>query len=217
MAAPVQAGYPWHPSTDRLVRSALNHIAQSQLIGVLMTGMGNDGAEAMALMHEQGGRTIAEAEENCRRVGHARGTYQSRRRRLCCTPSQDSGSIEGASGLMPLIRKPSAPTTGIEPDFETIAENLLKGADDERWSAARSAAEVPNGISVLAAALSKESVPRVCEAIYTALAKIGTPESAAVVLPHLRSDDAARRTGALDALRAMPLSREPTPSASSKR
>jgi two-component system, chemotaxis family, protein-glutamate methylesterase/glutaminase len=63
MSAPAQSGYPWHPSTDRLVRSALNHLAASQLIGVLMTGMGNDGAEAMALVHAQGGRTIAEAEE----------------------------------------------------------------------------------------------------------------------------------------------------------
>ncbi|MBA3541690.1 MAG: chemotaxis-specific protein-glutamate methyltransferase CheB [Deltaproteobacteria bacterium] len=63
MAAPAQADYPWHPSTDRLVRTALNHMAPSQLIGVLMTGMGNDGAEAMALVHAGGGRTIAEAEE----------------------------------------------------------------------------------------------------------------------------------------------------------
>jgi two-component system chemotaxis response regulator CheB len=63
MAAPVQADYPWHPSTDRLVRSALNHMAPNQLIGILMTGMGNDGAEAMALIHAGGGRTIAEAEE----------------------------------------------------------------------------------------------------------------------------------------------------------
>lgn len=63
MAAPAQADYPWHPSTDRLVRTALNHMAPSQLIGVLMTGMGNDGAEAMALIHSGGGRTIAEAEE----------------------------------------------------------------------------------------------------------------------------------------------------------
>jgi len=63
MAAPVQSDYPWHPSTDRLVRSALNHMAPSQLIGVLMTGMGNDGAEAMALIHAEGGQTIAEAEE----------------------------------------------------------------------------------------------------------------------------------------------------------
>jgi len=33
------------------------------LVGVLMTGMGNDGAEAMALLNAQGGRVIAEAEE----------------------------------------------------------------------------------------------------------------------------------------------------------
>ena len=63
MAAPAQADYPWHPSTDRLVRTALNYMAPSQLIGILMTGMGNDGAEAMALIHTGGGRTIAEAEE----------------------------------------------------------------------------------------------------------------------------------------------------------
>ncbi|SDB73099.1 chemotaxis-specific protein-glutamate methyltransferase CheB [Belnapia rosea] len=63
MAVPVQPGYPWHPSTDRLVRSAMGHLSSGQLIGVLMTGMGNDGAEAMALLHAEGGRTIAEAEE----------------------------------------------------------------------------------------------------------------------------------------------------------
>ena len=63
MAAPIQADYPWHPSTDRLVRSALNHMAPNRLIGILMTGMGNDGAEAMAMIHAGGGRTIAEAEE----------------------------------------------------------------------------------------------------------------------------------------------------------
>jgi two-component system, chemotaxis family, protein-glutamate methylesterase/glutaminase len=63
MAAPSAADYPWHPSTDRLVRSALNHMAPSQLVGILMTGMGNDGAEAMTVLHSKGGRTIAEAEE----------------------------------------------------------------------------------------------------------------------------------------------------------
>jgi two-component system, chemotaxis family, protein-glutamate methylesterase/glutaminase len=41
----------------------LNHMAPSQLIGILMTGMGNDGAEAMTLLQSRGGRTIAEAEE----------------------------------------------------------------------------------------------------------------------------------------------------------
>ncbi len=63
MSAPARPGYPWHPSTDRLVRSAMDELAPGQLIGVLMTGMGDDGAAAMALLHAQGGRTIAEAEE----------------------------------------------------------------------------------------------------------------------------------------------------------
>ncbi len=63
MAAPSQPGYPWHPSADRMVRTAMEHLAPSQLIGVLMTGMGNDGAEAMTRLHEAGGRAIAEAEE----------------------------------------------------------------------------------------------------------------------------------------------------------
>ena len=62
MPAPAEA-YPWHPSTDRLVRTALNQVDASQLIGILMTGMGNDGAEAMTVLRSKGGRTIAEAEE----------------------------------------------------------------------------------------------------------------------------------------------------------
>ncbi len=55
--------YPWHPSTDRLVKSAMDHVSPTQLIGILMTGMGNDGAAAMATLRNQGGRTIAEAQE----------------------------------------------------------------------------------------------------------------------------------------------------------
>jgi two-component system chemotaxis response regulator CheB len=64
MPAPAQKDYPWHPSTDRLVRSAMEIVPPRQLIGILMTGMGHDGALAMARLHELGGRTIAEAEES---------------------------------------------------------------------------------------------------------------------------------------------------------
>lgn len=63
MTVPAKPDYPWHPSTDRLVRSAMEHFPATQLIGVLMTGMGNDGAEALAALRAQGGATIAEAEE----------------------------------------------------------------------------------------------------------------------------------------------------------
>ena len=63
MAVPAKANYPWHPSTDRLVRSAMDHLPATQLIGVLMTGMGNDGAAAMKELRTKGGKTIAEAED----------------------------------------------------------------------------------------------------------------------------------------------------------
>jgi len=55
--------YPWHPSADRLVRTAMEQVSPSQLIGVLMTGMGDDGATAMKQLHDRGGRTVAEAAE----------------------------------------------------------------------------------------------------------------------------------------------------------
>ena len=62
MPVPAKASYLWHPSVERMVASALEHFDAPQLIGVMMTGMGNDGAEAMKRLRQGGGRTIAEAE-----------------------------------------------------------------------------------------------------------------------------------------------------------
>ncbi len=63
MAAPADPGYRWHPSVDRLVCSAMEHVGPQHLVGVLMTGMGDDGAAAMTRLRQAGGRTIAEAQE----------------------------------------------------------------------------------------------------------------------------------------------------------
>jgi two-component system chemotaxis response regulator CheB len=63
MPAPSLVEYRWHPSVDRLVSTAMEHMDASRLVGVLMTGMGNDGAGAMTRLRAAGGRTIAEAEE----------------------------------------------------------------------------------------------------------------------------------------------------------
>lgn len=60
---PAHADYPWHPSVDRLVASALELVEPTRLVGILMTGMGRDGAATMARMRSRGGRTIAESEE----------------------------------------------------------------------------------------------------------------------------------------------------------
>lgn len=60
--APSNPDYYWHPSVDRLVDSALRLVEPDRLIGVLMTGMGADGAAAMGRLKQNGGITIAEAE-----------------------------------------------------------------------------------------------------------------------------------------------------------
>jgi two-component system chemotaxis response regulator CheB len=64
MPAPAQRSYPWHPSVERMVTSALALYDAPRLIGVLMTGMGRDGADAMTRLRRAGGRTIAEAESS---------------------------------------------------------------------------------------------------------------------------------------------------------
>lgn len=63
LSAPSGPAFRWHPSVDRLVDSAMDHHQPTEIVGVLMTGMGNDGAAAMTRLRHAGGRTIAEAEE----------------------------------------------------------------------------------------------------------------------------------------------------------
>jgi two-component system chemotaxis response regulator CheB len=64
LAAPSSAEFHWHPSVDRLVASARAVFGPERLVGVLMTGMGADGADEMNKLKTAGGRTIAEAEES---------------------------------------------------------------------------------------------------------------------------------------------------------
>jgi two-component system chemotaxis response regulator CheB len=63
LPAPTSNDYRWHPSVDRLVLSAIERLGAKRLVGVLMTGMGSDGAASMTRLHAEGGDTIAEAED----------------------------------------------------------------------------------------------------------------------------------------------------------
>lgn len=54
--------YTWHPSVGRMVESALDVLNPTNTLGVMLTGMGDDGAEAMCELAKRGGHTIAEAE-----------------------------------------------------------------------------------------------------------------------------------------------------------
>ena len=104
---------------------------------------------------------------------------------------------------MPLIRKnpgegPSAPQKA------DAAAQLTTGSEDERWTAARHLAGAPDNAPLLGAALAREQSARVREALFTALAHIGTDDAVKIVLPHIENPEAAVRTQALDALCAMP-------------
>jgi two-component system chemotaxis response regulator CheB len=64
LARPENRDFLWHPSVELMGRSALEHCEPSRLIGVMLTGMGNDGAEAFTEIRKRGGRTIAESQES---------------------------------------------------------------------------------------------------------------------------------------------------------
>ncbi len=64
IAKPENSAYLWHPSVEVLGRSILEHVDPSQVLAIMLTGMGNDGAEAFSEIKKQGGRTIAESEES---------------------------------------------------------------------------------------------------------------------------------------------------------
>jgi len=106
---------------------------------------------------------------------------------------------------MPLIRKPLSAASGSPtvPDPAAVFAALARGTDDERWSAARAAADLPDSVPALEDALRRERSPVVREAVFSALARIATKQSVEAVLPFLRSDDASIRTEASDALLAM--------------
>jgi HEAT repeat protein len=109
---------------------------------------------------------------------------------------------------MPLIRRdpPAQPISrAAEPDLDTLLAGLHDPDPERRWSAARDLVGHNGAVSALAAAFSDhEQEDRVREAILTSLVRIGGRDAVRALLPSLRSDDAALRAGALDALQAMP-------------
>lgn len=81
-------GRPWHPSVGRMVETAMAVFPADRMIGVMLTGMGDDGAAEMTALYHAGGRTIAEAEESCTVFGMPRALI----------------ALHGAESVMPARR-----------------------------------------------------------------------------------------------------------------
>jgi HEAT repeat protein len=107
---------------------------------------------------------------------------------------------------MPLVKRGTAPSPdpALAEDGTRAIEGLRSTDPDTRWNAARRLQSEPAGVNALAAALAVEPVPRVREAIMTALMRIGSATSVEVLLPYLRAQDAARRGAAIEALQSLP-------------
>lgn len=52
------------PSVDVLFRSVAKYAGKNAL-GIIMTGMGDDGARGLKEMHDAGARTVAQDEQSC--------------------------------------------------------------------------------------------------------------------------------------------------------
>jgi two-component system chemotaxis response regulator CheB len=111
VAVPVRSdsNYPWHPSTDRLVKSAMEHVAPRQIVGILMTGMGRDGAAAMASLHAAGGCTIAEAQETAVVWGMPGELVEADGADWVLPLPEIAGWLRSWCPDMPLVRRPTPP------------------------------------------------------------------------------------------------------------
>jgi two-component system chemotaxis response regulator CheB len=63
------------PSVDELMKSVAQ-MFQNRSIGVIMTGMGSDGAAGITAIHKQGGLTIGQDEESCAVYGMPKACAQ---------------------------------------------------------------------------------------------------------------------------------------------
>lgn len=92
------------PSVDVLFKSVAAYAGRNA-VGVIMTGMGNDGAAGLKLMHDAGAPTIAQDEESCVVFGMPREAIK----------------LGAADQILPLDQIPAAIIAAVESDAATKA------------------------------------------------------------------------------------------------
>lgn len=66
----------FQPSVDELFESALKVFNPEKIFAVLLTGIGDDGADGMVKIKKAGGYTVAESEESCTVYGMPKEAYE---------------------------------------------------------------------------------------------------------------------------------------------
>ncbi len=104
VCVPASPDRPWHPNADRLVTSALRLLPADRLVGVLLTGMGDDGGASMAELHGRGGRTIAESEDSAVIFGMPQDLIRRGGAGIVLPSNRIAGQL--VRWLMPAARRP---------------------------------------------------------------------------------------------------------------
>ncbi len=65
----------FQPSVNDMMQSAIDTFNAQNLVGVILTGIGDDGADAMVKMKENGGYTLSESEESATVYGMPKEAY----------------------------------------------------------------------------------------------------------------------------------------------
>ncbi|MEW6602866.1 MAG: CheB methylesterase domain-containing protein, partial [Nitrospirota bacterium] len=68
--------YIYRPSVDVLMLSVVENFS-GHVLGVILTGLGNDGSKGMKEIKNKGGRTIAESEKTCVVYGMPRSVIEA--------------------------------------------------------------------------------------------------------------------------------------------
>lgn len=66
----------FQPAVDEMFDSALKIFPAQKIVGVLLTGIGDDGADGMVKVKQGGGYTLAESEESCTVYGMPKEAYE---------------------------------------------------------------------------------------------------------------------------------------------
>ncbi|MCC5863367.1 MAG: chemotaxis response regulator protein-glutamate methylesterase, partial [Gammaproteobacteria bacterium] len=95
------------PSVDVLFRSVARY-AGSNALGIIMTGMGDDGARGLLEMHDQGARTVAQDEASCVVFGMPREAIRMNAVDVVLPLERIAGEITGTSTLDLAARRTTA-------------------------------------------------------------------------------------------------------------
>ena len=66
----------YRPSVNVLLESAAKNVG-SRTLGIILTGMGNDGFQGGRILHENGGKLVAQSEETCVVYGMPKGVTEN--------------------------------------------------------------------------------------------------------------------------------------------